>query len=136
MKRRKQSRLKPPIEYRLLISQKYDERNKKPILSIVLRTTEEFRNFRYHISVDEKIENNIIYFNILGLYPPKILLPGGGPAIYTKELLNLQGTYTISISKHKEKQNTFIVNISDRAITIIKSPQDKFVEIVTKQEDL
>lgn len=93
---------------------------------------EEFSNFRYQISVNDKIENNTIYLNILGLRPPQILLPGGGPATYTKELHNLQGTYTISISKHEGKENTFLVNISKNTITIIKSPKDKFVELVTK----
>jgi hypothetical protein len=124
MKQGKRIRPIVPIEYRLLITPKLKERGKNAITLIALRTVIEFTNFRYDIIVEPKNTDRTLHFNIRGLRAPQVSLPGTGPAIFKSEYENLEGPYDLIISKHGKDE-----------IKLKKSPQNKFIEIVTDENE-
>ena len=131
----KGKRVKPPIpiEYRLLITPKLNEIERKNVTLVALRTVIEFTNFRYNIIVEPELTNHTMRFTIRGLHAPQVSLPGMGPAIFKTEYENLKGLYNVIVSKHGREENLFSVNISNNEIKIKKIPEKKFVEIVTNE---
>lgn len=134
---KKGKRVKPrlPIEYRALITQRYNEREKQTVTVFALRTVNEFTNFRYEIVVLPELFDQTIRLNIHGLRTPQVALPGSGPAMCEVEYRNLDGVYTLIVSKLDRGENNFEVSISGKHITIDKTPQEKFVEVVTSEEE-
>ena len=133
----KGKRVKPkfPIEYRVLITPRFKERETEPVTMIALRTVNEFTNFRYEIVVLPEISDHTIKLNIHGLRAPQVSLPGSGPAIFETEYNNLDGIYDVVVSKPDHEENNFSVSISKDHIIVEKSPRNKFVEIVTSEEE-
>ena len=135
MKKGKLVKPKFPIEYRILITPRYKEREKEMVTAVVMRTVNEFTNFRYEIVVEPKLEDHLLRLNIHGLRAPQVTLPGSGPAIFEVEYNNLHGMYDVVVSKLDREENAFSVNISNDNIVVEKSPRKKFVEIVTNEID-
>ncbi len=135
MKKGKRVKPKFPIEYRVLVMPRYKEREKETVTVIALRTVNEFTNFRYEIVVDPKLIDHTIRLNIHGLRAPQVTLPGSGPAIYETEYPNLHGTYRIVVSKLDREENVFCVFISENKIVIEQTPEEKFVEMVTSEQE-
>jgi hypothetical protein len=130
-------RIKPifPIEYRLLITPKYKERENKTVILVALRTVSEFTNFLYEIIVEDSVNDNNLLLSIHGLRAPQVSLPGTGPAVFKKEFTGFNGTYTVVVTKLNREENLFTVNISNKKVTIENSPNEKFVELVTSEEE-
>ncbi len=135
MKKGKRVKPKFPIEYRLLITLKYNEREKKTVVLVALRTVNEFTNFLYEIIVQDTLNNDVLHLRINGLRAPQVSLPGMGPAKFQKEYEGLNGTFTVIVTKLDRMENIFVVNISEKLVTIVKSPKMKFVEFVTNEQD-
>ncbi len=135
MKQGKRAAPKFPIEYRLLITPKYKERENKTVILVALRTVNEFTNFHYEIIVQEKVSDGKLQLDIHGLRAPQVTIPGMGPALFQKEFTNLNGTYEIIISKLHREMNTFSAAISNEKVVVTQSPDDRFVDIVTRAED-
>ena len=130
-------RVKPvfPIEYRLLITPKYKERENITVILVALRTVNEFTNFLYEIIVEDSVDGNNLHLKINGLRAPQLTLPSTGPAMFKKEYTNLNGTYSVTITKLGRDENTFTVSISNKKATVEQSPDEKFVEVVTNEEE-
>ncbi len=135
MKKGKRVKPKFPIEYRVLITPQYHEREKETFTLIALRTVSEFTNFRYEIVVHPSIEDHTIRLNIQGLRAPQVSLPESGPAVFETEYNNLSGQYDVIISKLGREENVFSISISDAQVIVEKSPRKKFVEVVTTRDE-
>ncbi len=137
MTSRKTDRVKPrfPIEYRVLITRTYKEREKETVTTVAIRTVNEFTNFRYEIVVEAVLKDQSLRLGINGLRAPQVTIPGTGPATYRTEFRNLRGTYTVIVSKPGREENTFSVRISGDSVTIESVPKKKFVEIVTDENE-
>jgi hypothetical protein len=134
---KKGKKIKPvaAVEYRLLITPKIKEREKRKVILLALRTTKEFSSFRYEIIVEDLIEGNTIYLKIHGLKAPQVGLPATGPAVYRAEYPRLRGQYSLVVTKLDREENAFTIVITDTSITVKESPEKKFVEIITREED-
>ena len=135
MKKGKRVAVRFPIEYRLLITPKYKEREKQTVTRVALRTVNEFSNFRYEIIVEDHIEDRTMLLKIHGLRAPKMTLPSMGPAIFSTEYSSLKGKYTVIISKLDKEENAFTVDISEHKVVLEESPKKHFVDVVTTEED-
>ena len=135
MKQGKRVKPKFPIEYRLLIMPIFKEREQKHVTLFAIRTINEFNSFRYEISLDAILKDHIIRLTIGGLKAPQMNLPGTGPAVKEMEFENLKGDYEIIISKHGKDENKFSVDISNKQVVLIKTPRNKFSEIVTDSKE-
>ena len=129
----KGKRVKPvfPIEYRLLLVQRYKERERRFVTYVGLRTVNEFSNFRYEIIVDPVVANGTVRLNVHGLRAPQLTLPSAGPALYEAELPDLRGKHEVTVAKLDGEENTFTVDISERTIVLQAEPGEKFVVVVT-----
>ncbi len=134
---KKGKRVKPrfPIEYRILITPKFKEREKETVTLIAIRTVNEFTNFRYEIVVDPVVSDKVIHLNITGLRAPQVTIPGTGPAVCSLEFRNFRGVYDVIVSKPGRDDNAFAVRISESAVHVESVPKKKFVEIVTDEEE-
>jgi len=135
MKKGKRVKPKFPIEYRVLITPLYKEREKEIVTRVAIRTVNEFTNFRYEIVVVPVLADNVLKLCITGLRAPQVTIPGTGPAIYTAEYRNFRGLYDVIVSKPGRDDNTFSVRISDKKVIIESAPKKKFVEVVTDEEE-
>ena len=70
-----------------------------------------------------------------GLRAPQVSLPSSGPAVFETELKKLRGAYDVIVAKPNRETNEFSINVSDKFVTVNKGPVNKFVEIVTIEED-
>jgi hypothetical protein len=111
----KGKRIKPEValEYRLLLTHRYNERRKKTVMVAALRTTNEFSNFRYQIVVEEHRTNNELRLKIQGLRAPQVSLPGSGPATFEKEYDDFAGQLTLIVTKLGGEENIFEVGIHE-----------------------
>lgn len=135
MKKGKRVKPKFPIEYRVLITPFYKEREKETVTRVALRTVNEFTNFLYEIVVHPELSDRTIRLNIHGLRAPQVTLPGTGPAVYETEYKDLDGSYEVVVSKLDREENSFTVQISKDGVVVEKSPKIKFSEIVTNAEE-
>ncbi|HUL44271.1 MAG TPA: hypothetical protein VLY03_07935 [Bacteroidota bacterium] len=134
---KKGRRVKPvfPIEYRLLLIQRYDERMKKHLTHAAIRTVNEFSSFRYEIIVTPSVDGNKVGFHIQGLRAPQVTIPHSGPAMFEHDFPGLNGTYDVVITKLDHAENRFTVDISRDEIVVRSSPQERFVDLVTDKEE-
>jgi hypothetical protein len=134
---RKGRRVEPDrhVEYRVLITPKYKEQENKLVTLIALRTVNEFTSFRYEIVVRSELSDRTLRLNIHGLRTPLLSLPGSGPATVMLEYDNLKGLYDVVISKLDREENIFSVFISEKKVSIKKSPERRFAEIVSNEKD-
>jgi len=135
MKKSKQKPLPFATEYRLLITHKYSPQFKKTVVFVALRTVEEFGNFLYEIVVEDTIEGKRLMLNIHGLRPPRQTLPSFGPAVFKKEFPDLDGIDEVIVAKLDGVENSFQVLLSQDTVLVKKSPKERFVQLVTKEEE-
>lgn len=130
-------RVKPvfPIEYRLLILPKYDDREKQFFTYMALRTENEFSSFRYEIVVEPVITDRVLQFTIHGLRAPQVTIPHSGPAIFETKFSNLHGRYELIVSKPGREKNTFTISVSDKEILLEGNPRNKFVHVTTTEQE-
>lgn len=119
-----------PYQYRLILSKKYNQINKTWYTNLRLETLQEFTNFQYEITVDDKQQNDTLKLNITGLTTPKMLMGGSGPGVFEKEYVKLEGTYKIEIINIDSSKNVFELEFGKRTISVIKSPKNKFVDLI------
>lgn len=118
-----------PYQYRLILSQKYNQINKTWYTNLRLETFQEFTNFQYAITVDDKQQNDTLRLKITGLTTPKMLMGGSGPGVFEKEYFRLKGKYKIEIINIDKSKNVFELEFRKRTISVIKSPKNKFVDL-------
>ncbi|HEV8538563.1 MAG TPA: hypothetical protein VGR15_06530 [Bacteroidota bacterium] len=135
MKQGKRVKLKFPIEYLLLMTPKHKEREKKTIVFVALRTVNEFTNFLYEIVVEPVLNDRMLRLRIQGLRAPQVSIPGTGPAKFSTEFANLRGNYSVVISKPNGQENSFEVNITNEKVVVEKKPRERFVDLVTNEEE-
>jgi hypothetical protein len=130
-------RVKPvfPIEYRLLITPRFKENEKKYVTSFALRTTNEFSNFRYEIIVKPELNDRTICLNIRGLRAPQLSIPGSGPAVYKTDIPDLTGDYNLIIIKPGKEENQYGISITKEQILVNKNPKNRFVDVVTTADE-
>ena len=135
MKKGKRVKPKFPIEYRLLITPKQGEREKETVILVALRTVNEFKNFLYEIVVEPRLADRTVRLDIHGLRAPQVTIPGTGPAKFMTEFKDLHGIYSVAVSKPNGEENLYKVNISNTEVIIEESPNKKFVDLVTNEEE-
>jgi hypothetical protein len=119
-----------PIEYRIFILPTFGEPPGRAGIVIRLETVAEFANFSYEIAVDELVIGNKIIWNIRGLRSPEISLPASGPAVFSKSYENVRGEVELTIKKRDGTENVFALEIDGDEISVLRSPKQKFVELV------
>jgi len=135
MKKGKRVKPKFPIEYRVLITQQLNEREKKMMTLVALRTTIEFKNFLYEIIVEPILSDRTLHLKIHGLRAPQVTIPGTGPAKYSTTFGDLAGTYAVIITKPNGEENAFEIHIANNLVAVEKSPRKRFADLVTKEEE-
>ena len=130
-------RVKPvyPIEYRLLVTPRYNEREEQYVTLIGLRTMNEFSSFRYEIIVESELIGTTLRLDIRGLRAPQVSIPGSGPAVFKKEFPNLFGLCTIIVEKPGKETDSFKLNISKNSVVVEKNPKASYVHLVTTEEE-
>src|SRR5262249_49136945 len=127
MNTRKRVKPRVPLEYRVLMTQKYDTHEKRDATFVGVRTVNEFQNFLYEIVVATEVSGRTVKIDIRGLRAPAVTIPGTGPARYSVSIPELQGVYTVVISKLDKEENEYEINASAGRVTVTRSPEDKFV---------
>ncbi len=135
MTRPKQATPKFPIEYRVLITPVWQDREKITVTRVAIRTVNEFTNFRYEIVVKPVLEGRSLRLNINGLRAPQVTIPGTGPALFSVEYRDLRGDYDVTVNKLNRVENTFGITVSESLVTVTRSPRTRFVEIVTSEDE-
>jgi hypothetical protein len=131
-----QKRKKSLIEYRLLISRSYSEVSRKHGIVFRLETAKEFSSFNYAIAVEEQLIENTMIWKIHGLRSPAISLPATGPATFVKKYEDLKGSYLFTITKLDGAENSFILDISEQKVSVVKAPRQRFLEILIAVDEL
>jgi len=135
MKKGKRVKVVFPIEYRLLVTPVYKEREKQIVTLFGLRTINEFSNFHYEIIVEPAISDKTIRLDIRGLRAPQVTIPGSGPAVFRQEFPDLHGTYSLVVRKLDKQENFFTINITDKSVTVKDSDEQRFCDVVTNPEE-
>jgi len=135
MKKGKRVKVVFPIEYRLLVTPVYKEREKQIVTLFGLRTINEFSNFHYEIIVEPAIADKTIRLDIRGLRAPQVTIPGSGPAVFRQEFPDLHGTYSLVVRKLDKQENFFTINITDKSVTVKDSDEQRFCDVVTNPEE-
>ena len=102
----------------------------------LFRTSEQFQNFVYELVINSKVEDNKIFFNIMGLKTPMSDFPRPGPAVCRCEFENLDPRdYTVVVDRRGKQVNQFKVSLKT-APKILKSVnEDKFIEVFTDRSE-
>ena len=135
MKKGKRVKPKFPIEYRLLITQRWNEHKKATVTLVGLRTVIEFRNFLYEIVVEPMLDDRTLHLKIHGLRAPQVTIPGTGPAKFSTAFSELEGSYTVIVTKPNGEENTYGVHIAKGQVVVEQRPRKTFTDIVTKEEE-
>ncbi len=120
----------PEFEYRMTIARHFNERQQIPTTLITIETTKVFASFRYELSMREEVKGKELHYAILGLKAPPLSLPASGSAQFVREYENLKGKYEIRVESLDGTSNAFTINITQKHITILKSPKTSFIELV------
>ncbi len=118
------------IDYRLLITPRFDERRQMDTMSFLLETTRSFATFQYELSVKETVTPSFMKFEILGLKAPRLDLPSSGHAHFERVYDKLKGAYELTIKGIDGRVNTFSIKIGSKGAAIVKTPPNPFVDIV------
>jgi hypothetical protein len=135
--KQKKNKLKPTeFEYLLTVSPSYDEIKNKYFTLIRLQTVKEFTNFKYELAVEEESEKYKIRYKLLGINTPKLLIPGGGPAVYERTYQQLTGEYKIEIVNLDGEINFFKIKLLKNKILLLREQQKSFIDILCIQNYL
>jgi hypothetical protein len=118
------------LEYRMLITPEFNERGQRYTTLVLLETTRLFASFRYDLSVRESLHGKTIHYKILGLKAPPLSLPASGHARFVREYDDLRGRYEITVEGLDGNVNSFEVRISPKKVTLTKTPDTKFIDVV------
>lgn len=121
-----------PIEYRMLVRSQLDEQEQEVKLVITIRTIKEFTSFQYELVVNDSLEGDTLFLNIVGLRAPKTNVPTIGYAVYSKAFHHPTTIKRLVIKKMDKKENVFGVRITEQKATVKSVPEDTFIEIVTE----
>lgn len=135
--KQKKIKIKPAAyEFLLTVSHKYDDIKNKYLTLIRLQTVQEFTNFKYELAVEEESERYKIRYKLLGINTPKLLIPGGGPAVYEKTYEQLTGEYEIEVVNLDGEINIFKIKFLKNKILLLKEKQKSFIDILCIQNYL
>ena len=123
----------PTLDYRLLITPRFNEREQRYVTLLLLETTQFFSAFAYELSVLEQRGKGTLQLTILGLKAPQLSLPRVGHAQFRKEYEDLHGVYEVTIKGLDEKTNTFSLRISEKQVELLKAPPKKFVDLFVEE---
>jgi hypothetical protein len=123
-------------DYTLNIFHHYDERAKRNVVVFLVQTTKIFVSFRYEILLENSLEGNEIGIKIVGLHVPELLMPQTGPARGRKDYENINGGYTLNVTKQDKRVNTFHIEITPSSVEIKQKPRDPFILISNDPVDL
>jgi hypothetical protein len=118
------------LEYRMLITPEFNEREQRYTTLVLLETTRLFASFRYELSVRESLRGKTIHYRILGLEAPRLSLPASGHARFVREYDDLRGTYEITVEGPDGNVNSFEVRISPKKVILTKTPDTQFIDVV------
>ena len=124
------SKQPPPGEYCLTLAPRFSQREQTYKTLVRLETTQLFSTFRYDLSVKEEQTGKSLRLRVLGLKTPQRSLPASGPATFSREYVDMRGTYEVSVQGLDDKVNTFVFRISPKRISLVKSPRSPFVDVV------
>lgn len=116
-------------DYTLNIFHHYDQQTKRKVLVFLVQTTKIFVSFRYEILLEDSLNGKDINIKILGLHIPELLMPQTGPAQGRRDYENLEGTYTLHVTKQDKTVNTFDVKITNYSVEIRQKPRNPFILI-------
>jgi len=114
-------------DYTLNIFHHYNEKTKQNVVVFLVQTTKIFVSFRYEILLDNKLSGHTVHVHITGLHVPELLMPQTGPAQGRCDYLNLDGVYTVIVTKQDKTINEFSVQISPETIEILHKPRTPFI---------
>lgn len=135
--KQKKNKPKPAAhEYLLTVFQKYDEIKNKYFTLIRLQTVKEFTNFKYELAVEEEVEKYKIRYKLLGINTPKLLIPGGGAAVFERTYEQLTGEYEIEVVNLDGETNFFKIKFLKNKILLFKEQQKSFIDILCIQNYL
>lgn len=126
---------KDTYEYVLLIVPRLNERKKRIVTYVALRTVKEFSHFRYQLIVEIRVEKRTLHLDIQGLRPPELTLPDVGPATFETEIDDLHGKVDVVVRRLQKEVNVFHVDISRETVKVGEKPEARFVDLVTRPED-
>jgi hypothetical protein len=130
------SKKKRDPDYTLNIFHYYDEKTRRNVVVFLIQTTKIFTSFRYEILFEDKLDGHDINLKITGLHVPELLMPQVGPAQGRRDYTNLEGTYSIIVTKQDKTINEFSVDISPSKIDIKHKPQKPFILISSEPVNL
>jgi hypothetical protein len=119
----------PTLDYRLLITPTFNEREQRYKTLLLLETTQLFSTFTYDLSVREEQTERALSLTVLGLKTPQLSLPRAGHAQFVREYDGLRGTYEITIKGLDGRTNSFWVRISEKKVALLKASPKRFVEV-------
>ena len=115
------------LDYTLNIFHHFDEQLKQNVVVFIVQTTKIFVSFRYEILLEDSHTAKDIYLKIVGLHVPELLMPQTGPARGRRDYQNLNGQYTLHVTKQDRTLNIFQIEISSSSIEIKQKPRDPFI---------
>jgi len=122
------------LEYRLVITPSFDEREQKYKTLVQLETTKLFANFRYELSVKEERAARQIRYTVLGLKAPQLSLPAVGHAQFSRLYEDLKGIYEVSVQGLDGAVNTFSIRIRPDRVELLKKPPRTFIQLAIGSE--
>jgi hypothetical protein len=114
-------------EYSLNIFHHYDEKIKRNVIVFLVQTIRIFVSFRYEILLEETVHGSVIDLKIVGLHVPELLMPQTGPAAGQRDFQELQGSYTLNVSKQDKTLNIFQIEILPDTVEIKQKPNNTFL---------
>ena len=114
-------------EYSLNIFHHYDEKIKRNVIVFLVQTIRIFVSFRYEILLEEAVHGSVIDLKIVGLHVPELLMPQTGPAAGQRDFQELQGLYTLNVSKQDKTLNIFQIEILPDTVEIRQKPNNTFL---------
>lgn len=123
-------------DYTLNIFHHFDEKTKREVIVFLVQTTKIFVSFRYEILLENSLEGNVINIKIVGLHVPELLMPQTGPARGRRDYENLDGSYTLHVTKQDKTVNTFHVDITPSSVEIGHKQRDPFILVSNDPVDL
>ena len=110
---------KGPIEYSLDIRRAWNQKEKRECIRFRFETIEEFHHFQYEISVDNALRKGKIEFALRGLTTKGMLLPASGHAETVIDFCDLEGKYTVAVSKPGPITNEFLIHVPPKSVRIV-----------------
>lgn len=132
-------KVKPPPkshEYKLIISKKHDDVNKKDFISFDFQTTKEFLTFTYILKIEPEILDSKLTFKILGFTAPISELSNSGHAGFEYKFYDYKyHQYDIIIDRKDSSKSKFKLLVQKQKTEPLKTShisKDSFIDITTE----